>query len=92
MHVLIRREHVELTPALPDHSTGLRRAVLIGGHTGATHTGLSLIELSDGHVDCHVHSFETTFYVLDGEPTLYLEDLFLRNRRSPAPALPRSPL
>ena len=46
MHVLIRKEEIELVPALPDHSSGLRRAVLIGGHTGSTHTGLTLVELS----------------------------------------------
>ena len=78
MHTLIRREDVVLSPALPDHSTGLTRALLIGGHTGATHTGLSLIELADGHVDSHVHSFETTFYVLSGEPVLYLGDTAVR--------------
>jgi quercetin dioxygenase-like cupin family protein len=47
--------------------------MLIGGHTGATHTGLALIELGDGHVDSHLHSFETTFYVVEGEPILYLD-------------------
>ena len=39
-------------------------ALLIGGHNGAVHTGLALAELADGYVDTHVHSFETTFYVL----------------------------
>lgn len=73
MHLLIRREEVKLEPGLPDDSAGLTRALLIGGHTGSTHTGLSLVELNDGHVDSHLHSFETTFYVLSGEPVLYLE-------------------
>jgi quercetin dioxygenase-like cupin family protein len=78
MHVLIKREDVELAPGLPTHSAGLRRALLIGGHTGATHTGLTLVELDDGHVDRHLHSFETTFYILEGEPTLYLDDAAIR--------------
>jgi quercetin dioxygenase-like cupin family protein len=51
----------------------LRRAVLIGGHNGATHTGLTHVELTDGHVDMHLHSYETTFYVFQGEPALYLD-------------------
>jgi quercetin dioxygenase-like cupin family protein len=72
VHVLIRREDVELVPVLPDHSAGLTRALLVGGHNGATHTGLMLVELADGHVDTHLHSFESTFYVLSGEPVLYL--------------------
>jgi quercetin dioxygenase-like cupin family protein len=73
MHILIRREEIELVPAVPDQSSGLTRAFLIGGHNGATHTGLTLVELTDGHVDTHLHSFETSFYVLRGEPMLYLD-------------------
>lgn len=88
MHTLIRREDIQLRPALPDHSSGLTRALLIGGHTGATHTGLSLIELTDGYVDCHVHSFETTFYVLSGEPTLYLDDVAVRLKPRSCGAVP----
>ena len=77
MHILIRREDVELVPALPDHSGGLTRAVLIGGHNGATHTGLTLVELRDGHVDTHLHSFETTFYVL----AVYFGSVKIKNTR-----------
>ena len=88
MHLLIRREDVKLEPALPDHSAGLTRALLIGGHTGSTHTGLTLVELSDGHVDCHLHSFETTFYVLSGEPVLYLEDVAVRLKEGACGAIP----
>ena len=53
--------------------------MLIGGHTGSTHTGLMLVELTDGWVDAHVHSRETTFYVLSGTP-----DALPRRRRRPA--------
>jgi len=88
MHVLIRREEIELVPALPDHSSGLTRALLIGGHNGSTHTGLSLIELEDGHVDLHLHSFETSFYVLEGEPTLYLGDAAVRLKPGACGAIP----
>ena len=70
---LIRREEITLEPALPEHSEGLTRAVLIGGDTGATHTGLTLVELEDGHVDTHLHSFESSFYVFSGEPVLYVD-------------------
>jgi quercetin dioxygenase-like cupin family protein len=88
MHTLIRREEIELTPALAEHSSGLTRALLLGGHTGTTHTGLSLIELADGHVDSHVHSFETTFYVLSGEPTLYLDGAGFRLKQGACGAIP----
>jgi quercetin dioxygenase-like cupin family protein len=88
VHALIRREDIQLLPALPDHSSGLTRALLIGGHTGATHTGLTLVELADGHVDCHVHSYETTFYVLSGEPSLYLDDTSVRLKESACGVIP----
>jgi quercetin dioxygenase-like cupin family protein len=70
---LVRREEIELAPALPNESRGLTRRVLVGGDTGATHTGLTLVALEDGHVNTHLHSFETGFYVLSGEPVLYLD-------------------
>jgi quercetin dioxygenase-like cupin family protein len=73
MYHLVRAGDIEFVPGPPEHSSGLHRAMLIGGHTGAVHTGLAKIGLVDGHVDTHVHSFETSFYVLLGEPVLYLE-------------------
>lgn len=88
MHLLIRREDVDLQPVVSEHSAGLAKAVLIGGHNGATHTGLSLVELTDGHVDCHVHSYETSFYVLSGEPILYLEDIAVRLVEGACGAIP----
>ena len=70
---LIRREEIVLEPALPGQSEGLIRQVLIGGATGATHTGLTTVALEDGYVNTHLHSFESSFYVLSGEPVLYLD-------------------
>jgi quercetin dioxygenase-like cupin family protein len=88
MHALIRREDIELVPAPLDRSSGLTKAVLVGGHNGSTHTGLTLVELSDGHVDCHLHSFETGFYVLSGEPTLYLDDAAVGLREGACGVIP----
>ena len=70
---LIRREEIVLEPALPGQSQGLTRQVLIGGATGATHTGLTTVALEAGYVNTHLHSFESSFYVLSGAPVLYLE-------------------
>jgi quercetin dioxygenase-like cupin family protein len=70
---LVRREEIELAPALPAQSEGLTRMILVGGDTGATHTGLTLVALEDGHVNMHLHSFESSFYVLEGEPVLHLD-------------------
>src|SRR5205823_14079920 len=88
-HVLIPREEVQLVDALPEHSSGLTRAVLIGEHTGATHTGLSLVALAaGGHVEAHVHSYETGFYVLSGEPVLYVDGRGVRLKPGACGALP----
>jgi len=88
MYALIRRKDIELTPALPDHSHGLTRALLIGAHTGSTHTGLMLVELAGGHVDTHLHSFESSFYVLSGEPVLYLDGHGVELRPGACGAIP----
>jgi quercetin dioxygenase-like cupin family protein len=69
---LVRREDVELTEALPGRSSGLTTCRLVGGTLGSTHMALMLISLVEGHVDAHVHSYETSFYVLEGEPVVYL--------------------
>jgi quercetin dioxygenase-like cupin family protein len=87
-HRLVRREEIVFEPALPDHSRGLTRAVLVGGATGSTHTGLILVELEDGHVDTHLHSFESSFFVLEGEPVLYLDGRGVRLQPNACGALP----
>jgi quercetin dioxygenase-like cupin family protein len=70
---LVRREDVVFADALPGHARGLRSCRLVGGALGSTHMALTLASLVDGHVDTHVHSFETGFYVLENEPVLYLD-------------------
>ena len=70
---LVRREEVELAEALPGHASGLRTCRLVDGSLGSTHMALTLVSLASGHVDTHVHSYETGFYVLEGAPVLYLD-------------------
>jgi mannose-6-phosphate isomerase-like protein (cupin superfamily) len=45
----------------------------VGIETGAVHTGLGLSALADGYVETHVHSYEESFFVLTGEPCLYID-------------------
>jgi len=78
MHHLVRAADIDFVPGPPDRSSGLSRAVLLGAHTGSTHTGLMLVEIAGGYVDTHVHSFETSFYVLEGDPILHLGELAVR--------------
>jgi quercetin dioxygenase-like cupin family protein len=70
---LVRAGDAGLADALPGRSSGLTTCRLVGGAQGSTHMALTLVALADGHVDEHLHSFETSFYVLEGEPVLYLE-------------------
>jgi quercetin dioxygenase-like cupin family protein len=70
---LVRREDVVLADGLPGRSNGLTRCAVVGGSLGSTHMALTLIALADGHVDEHLHSYETSFFVLEGEPVLYLD-------------------
>jgi quercetin dioxygenase-like cupin family protein len=70
---LVRRDDITLADPLPGRATGLGSCRLIDGSTGSTHMALTLVALSDGHVDTHLHSYETSFYVLEGEPVLYLD-------------------
>jgi quercetin dioxygenase-like cupin family protein len=71
---LIRREEVRLAAEHEDRSTEFTRAPLIGGDTGSVHMGLALVALGeDGHLDAHLHSYEESFYVLEGDPVLFLD-------------------
>jgi quercetin dioxygenase-like cupin family protein len=46
---------------------GLRRWSVVGEDTGAVHTGFFLGELDpSGYLPTHVHSFESSFFVVDG--------------------------
>jgi quercetin dioxygenase-like cupin family protein len=70
---LVRREEAQLAAALPGHAHGLESCRLVDGSLGSTHMAITLVSLAAGHVDSHVHSYETGFYVLEGEPVLYLD-------------------
>ncbi len=73
MHHLKRRDEIVPAPEYESHSDGFERCALIDGTTGSVHMGLGFCRLEDGHVATHVHSFEESFYVLEGEPALYLD-------------------
>jgi quercetin dioxygenase-like cupin family protein len=88
MHLLIRHEDIELEPLIPEHSSGFTAARLVGGHTGSTHTGLMLAELTDGWIDTHVHSREASFYVLAGNPVIYLDGVGTRLKEGACGAIP----
>jgi quercetin dioxygenase-like cupin family protein len=63
------------TPAaFADHSEGFGRTQLLGGRHGAIHTSTGLCDIAPGgHIAPHVHSFEESFYMLEGNPVLDVE-------------------
>ena len=74
MHYLRRAEDIRLEPAYPGNSKAFTRSSIIDASTGSVHMGVGLCELaSGGEIDNHLHSFEESFYVVEGEPVLVLE-------------------
>jgi quercetin dioxygenase-like cupin family protein len=68
---LVRRAG-EADPGMPEavvgHGTGYRRWTVVDEAAGAVHTGFGICTLDPGAwVDAHVHSFEESVYVLEGE-------------------------
>jgi quercetin dioxygenase-like cupin family protein len=57
--------------ALEGRSRGLKRWTIVGEDAGAVHTGFGISEMDGGgSVDAHVHAYEETVYVLEGELVL----------------------
>lgn len=74
MHHFLKATDIQLAPAYCDQSRGFRRAPLVDRGVGSVHMGLGLCGLqAGGHIDTHVHSFEESFFVLEGHPTLVLD-------------------
>ena len=72
-HRLVRSEDFAFADLYPGRGDGFESCRLVDGSTGATHMGLSLCSLVDGCLDTHVHSYEESFYVLEGRPVLCLD-------------------
>jgi len=74
MHFFIAAKNIKPTAALPEHSSRFRRFSLVDRSHGSVHTGWGLCELdAGGHVDSAVQSYEESFFVLEGNPTLILD-------------------
>lgn len=57
------------------HSTGFRRATYVDRSTGSVHMGVGICFLApEGSIETHVHSFEESFYVLEGKVTVQIGD------------------
>lgn len=74
MHHVLRAERIRLEPTYGGHSKFFSRCSLVDGSVGSVHMGLGMCALgAGGRIDAHLHSFEESFYVLEGNPTLVLD-------------------
>src|SRR5438477_2252101 len=79
MHHFIRASDIKPTSAFTNETSGYRRSSLSDRTCGAVHTGWGQCELdAKGHVNQHLQSFEKSFYVLEGEPVLILDNRAFR--------------
>jgi quercetin dioxygenase-like cupin family protein len=57
------------------HSSGFRRSTYVQHGMGSVHMGVGISHLDkQGMIRLHVHSFEESFYVLEGSPVLQMEE------------------
>jgi mannose-6-phosphate isomerase-like protein (cupin superfamily) len=74
MHHVLCGADLEIAPAHFGNSRFFGRCSLVDRSVGSVHMGLGLCTLRHGgHLDVHVHSFEESFYVLEGAPTLIFD-------------------
>jgi quercetin dioxygenase-like cupin family protein len=74
MHYVRKADDILATPDYQGRADQYARCSLINQSVGSVHTGFGLCELAaGGGQDLHVHSYEESFYVLEGTPTLVLD-------------------
>jgi quercetin dioxygenase-like cupin family protein len=74
MHHVVRADEIRPGPEYPDASTGFARASLVDREAGSVHMAVGICTLdAQGSVDEHLHSFEESFFVLEGSPVLVLD-------------------
>jgi quercetin dioxygenase-like cupin family protein len=76
-HLFVKADDLVFTGFAPVPGTvGARRAAIVSEHTpGAVHTGFGIAELAPGgRLPAHVHSYEDTLYILEGEGVLDTAD------------------
>lgn len=74
MHHYLPAAAIKLEPAYSGNSHGFSRCSVVDAAAGSVHMGVGLCALAaGGAIDSHIHSFEESFYITEGEPTLILD-------------------
>jgi quercetin dioxygenase-like cupin family protein len=81
VHHVLRAEEIRPRPAYPDASEGFARCSVVDAAAGSVHMAVGVCILdAQGSIDEHLHSFEESFYVLEGSPVLLLDGRAYRLR------------
>lgn len=89
MHHVLRAGDVVLERAYPERAREFSRCSLVDRAVGSVHMGLGLCALdAGGAVETHLHSFEESFFVLEGEPLLVLDGRGIRLEPGTCGAVP----
>lgn len=74
MHHYLSAADIKLLPAYAGNSSAFSRCSVVDGAAGSVHMGVGLCALgAGGRIDTHISSFEESFYITEGEPTLILD-------------------
>ena len=89
MHHILRARDFRFRPGHPEHTDGHSRCSVVDRASGSVHMGVGLCSLdAGGRIDQHAHSFEESFYVLEGAPTLILDGRGYRLRPAACGVVP----
>jgi quercetin dioxygenase-like cupin family protein len=74
MHHVLRAADIRPAPDYAGRAERYARRSLVDHSVGSVHTGFGRCEIAAGGAqDLHVHSYEESFYVLEGSPSLVLD-------------------
>jgi mannose-6-phosphate isomerase-like protein (cupin superfamily) len=74
MHHVLRAADIRPVPDYAGRAERYARCSLVDQSVGSVHTGFGLCEIdAGGRQDLHLHSYEESFYVLEGAPSLVLD-------------------
>ena len=76
-HVVRRADEATwgVPPIVEGHATGFRRWTVVDEGVGAVHTGFGIGEMqTGGRLEWHLHSYEESLYVIDGEVVLHTSE------------------
>jgi quercetin dioxygenase-like cupin family protein len=89
VHHVVRADQIKPRPAYTGRSEGFARYPVVDRGAGSVHQSVGICTLeANGSVDEHLHSFEESFFVLEGSPVLVLDGHGVRLRPGACGVMP----